>query len=104
MAHVSLRGETFAQGLAHVALRRETFAQGLAHVARRGETFGQGLANVSLPWETFALRWATFALCWDDLEPATRAARGTGGKRQKAKITGAVPAAPATTPTTTKPA
>ncbi|HEY5243164.1 MAG TPA: hypothetical protein VIJ22_16905 [Polyangiaceae bacterium] len=35
---------------------------------------------------------------------ATREARGTGGKRQKAKITGAVPATPATTPTATKPA
>jgi hypothetical protein len=35
---------------------------------------------------------------------ATRAARGTGGKRQKAKIKGAVPTAPATTPPATKPA
>ena len=35
---------------------------------------------------------------------ATRAARGTGGKRQKAKITGTAPAAPVTTPTATKPA
>ncbi|HEY3816534.1 MAG TPA: hypothetical protein VGL81_05150 [Polyangiaceae bacterium] len=35
---------------------------------------------------------------------ATRAARGTGGKRQKAKITGAAPATPATTPPAAKPA
>jgi len=35
---------------------------------------------------------------------ATRAARGTGGKRQKAKITGTATATPATTPTTAKPA
>jgi hypothetical protein len=34
---------------------------------------------------------------------ATRAARGTGGKRQKAKITATAPAAPATTPPATKP-
>jgi len=35
---------------------------------------------------------------------ATRAARGTGGARQKAKITGTAPATPATTPTAAKPA
>jgi hypothetical protein len=35
---------------------------------------------------------------------ATRTARGTGGKRQKAAIKGTVVAAPATTPTTAKPA
>jgi hypothetical protein len=35
---------------------------------------------------------------------ATREARGTGGKRQKAKITATAPAAAAATPTVTKPA